>query len=227
MDRVCNFFFGSICAERSVDAREFQLITWDRDSVLRFWPIDTNIMEKVGYRPKIQRNFPRTLPESFRDHLEAHSNPTSAITAPTHQSGVLKSVKAPKTRRAHPSTTEPSSLPVGSASPIDHFRKPSQQSSTTTGVVQGHNYSNMTMGKGHGRAARPHLDPMTWYSAVEEDTRRSESVDTGSSPVRKSTSRPRAGVDSLTGRPWNQQGRSGSQVPDNDADPEPRSLKEE
>jgi hypothetical protein len=177
-------------------------------------------MEKVGYRPKIQKTFPKsssTSSFSFRDHLEAHPNPTSAITAPTHQSGVLKSVKAPKTRRAHPSTTESGSLTLGSSSPVDHFKKPSNQS-----TVQG----NMTMGKGHGRAARPQLDPMTWYSAVEEDkTRRSESVDT--SPVRKSTSRPRTGVDSLTGR-GRKQGRSGSMVLDKDGESEPpRSLKEE
>lgn len=177
-------------------------------------------MQKVGYTPNREKTTSRssyTPGFSYRDQLEAQANPTSAITAPTHQSGVLKSVKATKGRR-HPTTTEPASLPIGSASPVDHFKKPPQQP-----IAQGPKYGNMTMGKGHGRAARPHLDPLTWYSAVEEDTRRSESVDT-SSPTRKSSSRA-SGSLSRRGR---KSARSGSLAPEHEAEQEaPRSLKEE
>jgi hypothetical protein len=28
-----------------IDNREFELITWDRDSTLRIWPVDASIME--------------------------------------------------------------------------------------------------------------------------------------------------------------------------------------
>jgi hypothetical protein len=28
-----------------IDNREFELVTWDRDSTLRIWPVDLSIME--------------------------------------------------------------------------------------------------------------------------------------------------------------------------------------
>ncbi|KAG8754779.1 hypothetical protein FRC14_004650 [Serendipita sp. 396] len=81
------------------DDREFQLITWDRGSVLRFWPIDAQILQKVNFRSTIPAPVSRrqgiATDISYRDLLEAQTSTSRAITAPTHQSGVRSKSRAP------------------------------------------------------------------------------------------------------------------------------------
>jgi hypothetical protein len=38
------------CAASDFEDREFQLITWSKDRTLRIWPMNNEIMERVGYR---------------------------------------------------------------------------------------------------------------------------------------------------------------------------------
>lgn len=183
-------------------------------------------MEKVGYNPNTDK--PSELPSpvqdvSYRDILESESHLNRAITAPTHQSGVLKSVKASKSGRGQRSATASSSVGIGSSiSPISHFKKPLIASQImAAGVKQAG--TTATMGKGHGKAARPQLDPQAWNSVVEEESKRSRSTETGSS-LRRSTSR--AG-ETFTYR-GRKTARSGSLSLEYGDEPElPKTLKEE
>jgi hypothetical protein len=142
----------------------------------------------------------------------------AAITAPTRQSGVLKSVKASKgsiSQRAPDLTI----TPVGSASPVNHFNHPPPPPNAAQDI------QGVTMGKGRGRAARPQIDQIAWWSAIAEDRKRNESV--GSASGHRSSSRPRNDVGSLDKR-GKKTIRSGSQgaASDNE-DKAPQSLQEE
>ncbi|KAG8836183.1 hypothetical protein FRC17_009526 [Serendipita sp. 399] len=208
------------------DDREFQLITWDRGSVLRFWPIDTQILQKVNFCASIPAPVSRrqgvVTNVSYRDLLESQKGTSRAITAPTHQSGVLKSVRV-KTRMVHRDSM--STLHVGSSSPVHHFKPPQHPQS---GVLAGQNkIGNMTMGKGHGRAARPQIDPITWLSGLEEGKRRSKSASSGKkdSEDSRSLSLTESGSRNSRGKKGT---RSRSRVPDEGIQPEPpSSLREE
>ncbi|KAG8839538.1 hypothetical protein FRC18_010317 [Serendipita sp. 400] len=208
------------------DDREFQLITWDRGSVLRFWPIDAQILQKVNFRSTIPAPVSRrqgiATDISYRDLLEAQTSTSRAITAPTHQSGVLKSVRV-KPRMVHRDSM--STLHVGSSSPVNHFTKPQQsQSSELSGQNK---IGNMTMGKGHGKAARPQIDPITWLSGLGEGKRRSKSTGSGTRDSDDSRSRSLPESSSRNSR-GNKGVRSKSRAPDEwtQSDP-PSSLREE
>jgi hypothetical protein len=227
-----------------IDNREFELVTWDRDSILRIWPIDISIMEvshlnliyipvlmmrfqKVGYSPITPRNPIRNgrLPErSYRDELEHKSKLDPVITAPTHQSGVLKSIKAPESHGIHRSTKD--GFGPSSTSPVNYFGKQhshayAQSHVARVAAAQGAKYGNATMGKGHGAAARPKVDPAAWWSAVGENRKRSTSTG-GSESAKVSTSLSRGDSRKRKGR------RSGSRAPDQESESEgPHTLKEE
>ncbi|KAF8629004.1 hypothetical protein AX17_005860 [Amanita inopinata Kibby_2008] len=57
---------------RRGDQDEFQLITWSKDRTLKFWPIDTEVMQKVGYGPEMSRGRSR---KSDRLHAISFRNP--------------------------------------------------------------------------------------------------------------------------------------------------------
>ncbi|KAF9007714.1 hypothetical protein BDZ89DRAFT_1144435 [Hymenopellis radicata] len=39
------------------DGNDFQLITWSKDRTLRFWGVDSDIIQQVGSTPVKPRNF--------------------------------------------------------------------------------------------------------------------------------------------------------------------------
>lgn len=255
------------------DDREFQLITWDRSAVLRFFPVDTSILQKVNFQIGIPMKTKSRESSSelicYRDKLQ-EPNSDHAITAPTHQSGVLKSVRAPlsKTKsriyhQLHRGTAD--TLTIGSTSPVNHFIKPPNYSGgfsasvstvgsantkvaetpvqTTPGggvaalapIVTGASGKGasaggpMTMGKGHGRAARPQVDPLTWYSVVEEEDRK-RSTSVGSAGARRrSASQRRTDSGSASTRRNETRARSVGHIQDSELETqdEPQTLKDE
>ncbi|KAF8907725.1 hypothetical protein CPB84DRAFT_1813522 [Gymnopilus junonius] len=63
---------------------DFQLITWSKDRTLRFWPIDAEVMQKVGHVPNVERGrskFTRTEREDMeREEAEMEVDAlTSAV----------------------------------------------------------------------------------------------------------------------------------------------------
>jgi hypothetical protein len=186
--------------------------------------------QKVGYSPTKPQNplrNGRISERSYRDELEHQSKLDPVITAPTHQSGVLKSIKASESHGLHRSTKDGSG--PSSTSPVNYFGKQNShtyaqsQASKVAAAATAHGakYGNTTMGKGHGAAARPKLDPATWWSAVGENRRRSTST-TGSDSTKVSATLSRGESRKRRGR------RSGSGAPDHESESEgPHTLKEE
>ncbi|KAF8637465.1 hypothetical protein AX16_010793 [Volvariella volvacea WC 439] len=83
-----------------LDGSEYQLITWSKDRTLRFWPIDSDLMQRVGYVPP-------------RSALASPQTPTaSALT----QSSI--SFRSPPTGTAYPS------IHSGPRSILDEVRPP-------------------------------------------------------------------------------------------------------
>ncbi|KAF5386494.1 hypothetical protein D9757_005834 [Collybiopsis confluens] len=88
----------------------FQLITWSKDRTLRFWPVDLDMMQKVGYSRddglQAQSDPPPTdsLTTSFRDPLNFHVKPKleldpdpndyTPISAPIGHRSILAEVRA-------------------------------------------------------------------------------------------------------------------------------------
>ncbi|TBU54508.1 hypothetical protein BD310DRAFT_935749 [Dichomitus squalens] len=83
------------------DNNEFQLITWSKDKTLRFWPVDTETIQKAGMTPT------RTMATapSRRDSKVSFSNPPigndlpPTLSAPIGFRGILAEVRAPQPHR--------------------------------------------------------------------------------------------------------------------------------
>ncbi|CAG7851808.1 Uncharacterized RWD, RING finger and WD repeat-containing protein C11E3.05 [Serendipita indica DSM 11827] len=220
--------------------KEFQLITWDRSAVLRFFPVDTSILQR---------------PRHYRTNAPKRRTEKRARTALKDEIAHLPSTP--------PGTAD--TLTIGSTSPVNHFIKPPNYSGgfsasvstvgsantkvaetpvqTTPGggvaalapIVTGASGKGasaggpMTMGKGHGRAARPQVDPLTWYSVVEEEDRK-RSTSVGSAGARRrSASQRRTDSGSASTRRNETRARSVGHIQDSELETqdEPQTLKDE
>lgn len=80
---------------RHREGSDFQLITWSKDRTLRFWPVDRDKMERVGYehvqRPRSGLN--RSV-MSYRN-LPGPAPNQPAVSAPVGTRGILAEVRAP------------------------------------------------------------------------------------------------------------------------------------
>ncbi|KAG2145097.1 hypothetical protein DEU56DRAFT_978948 [Suillus clintonianus] len=91
---------------------EHQLITWSKDRTLRFWPVDAEIMEKVGHtattqapsHPHLQRSRFFT-DKSFRHPPTAPDAHPSFLSAPIGPRGILAEVRANTLPPRVPTTT--------------------------------------------------------------------------------------------------------------------------
>ncbi|KAI9068878.1 hypothetical protein FKP32DRAFT_1587345 [Trametes sanguinea] len=78
------------------DNSEFQLITWSKDKTLRFWPVDTEVIQKAGRTPTRTTTMP-----GRRDSKASFSNPPignapqPTLSAPIGYRGILAEVRAP------------------------------------------------------------------------------------------------------------------------------------
>ncbi|KAJ3517825.1 hypothetical protein NLJ89_g245 [Agrocybe chaxingu] len=82
---------------------DFQLITWSKDRTLRFWPIDAEVMQKVGHTPEIVRGRSKVT----RGEMESVDTFALApayedkgclplLSAPIGNRGILAEVRAPQ-----------------------------------------------------------------------------------------------------------------------------------
>ncbi|KIJ64123.1 hypothetical protein HYDPIDRAFT_112664 [Hydnomerulius pinastri MD-312] len=85
-----------------LEGGEYQLITWSKDRTLRFWPVDSEIMEKTGHVPG-STNPPTQQSRFFADFGRPHqsfrhppegSQGTPALSAPVGSRGILAEVRA-------------------------------------------------------------------------------------------------------------------------------------
>ncbi|KAI0635452.1 hypothetical protein C8Q77DRAFT_1217270 [Trametes polyzona] len=79
---------------------EFQLITWSKDKTLRFWPVDTDVIEKAGRTPTRTM----TTAPARRDSKISFSNPpigsdpAPTLSAPMGYRGILAEIRVPPPR---------------------------------------------------------------------------------------------------------------------------------
>ncbi|KAJ7608787.1 hypothetical protein FB45DRAFT_379946 [Roridomyces roridus] len=149
---------------RDADAKTFQLITWSKDRTLRFWPIDPESMQKVGFvrPPEPLPGAPPTTPPapatfSFRnppppaDVAEAQGITSSpalpVLSAPIGARTILAGVRAGGGPRANQH---------GNGHLL--FEKARTPAVTT----------RMSRGTASGRRAVGAVDALTWLSNVKE-----------------------------------------------------------
>ncbi|KAG6372963.1 hypothetical protein JVT61DRAFT_7009 [Boletus reticuloceps] len=77
----------------------YQLITWSKDRTLRFWPMDSETMEKTGYRSSnvpTQSHFFTDFGRSHRSfrHVPEGSDSVPALSAPVGSRSILAEVRA-------------------------------------------------------------------------------------------------------------------------------------
>ncbi|KAI0764721.1 hypothetical protein C8Q74DRAFT_1283552 [Fomes fomentarius] len=83
------------------DNSEFQLITWSKDKTLRFWPVDTDMIQRAGTTPTRTM----TAPPNRRESKISFSNPPigndlpPTLSAPIGFRGILAEVRAPPPHR--------------------------------------------------------------------------------------------------------------------------------
>ncbi|KAL4080027.1 hypothetical protein V8B97DRAFT_1863860 [Scleroderma yunnanense] len=167
---------------------EYQLITWSKDRTLRFWPVSSDAMEKVGYRPgfnvenQSQRLFARN--KSFRHPPESREKPPT-LSAPIGSRSILAEVRAgpPLPRKPPNPVLQPhhgsearakGALLLESGASTSHLRNQdlrrsynqNQQPTPIPGTT-------MTMTRGNvtgGKLAK--MDPVAWLSSVRVGYRR-------------------------------------------------------
>ncbi|KAF9042810.1 hypothetical protein BDZ89DRAFT_1128414 [Hymenopellis radicata] len=75
------------------DGNDFQLITWSKDRTLRFWGVDSDIIQQVGSTPVKPRNFDPDRTISFRTPPHTPKHPI-LLSAPVGHRSILAEVRA-------------------------------------------------------------------------------------------------------------------------------------
>ncbi|KAJ7130097.1 hypothetical protein C8R43DRAFT_896484 [Mycena crocata] len=173
---------------RGGDGTAFQLITWSKDRTLRFWPVEEETMQKVGYvrpaEPLMGSELPGSSPTpplptfSFRNPpppppeinaLGLSSPPIPALSAPIGTRGILAGVRA-----GVPVTTATGARQVGKGrghllrdtSSEDSRRHRDERPGLHPITAAAGPTMRMSRGTAGGR--RVGMDPLTWLSNVKE-----------------------------------------------------------
>ncbi|KAH8096852.1 hypothetical protein BXZ70DRAFT_944805 [Cristinia sonorae] len=156
------------------DEGDFQLITWSKDKTLRFWPIDSEIMQKAG---KITGdNTPNAQHTPMQsDSIISFSNPPlgsdlpPALSAPVGLRGILAEVRASQISR--PPVIRPSIPSHEVQSSVHDNEAPVPGQSTTS---SGHD-KGVAPGRGYvgGRSAQ--ITTFAWLSSVKVGKREDSS----------------------------------------------------
>ncbi|RDX46433.1 hypothetical protein OH76DRAFT_1406950 [Lentinus brumalis] len=155
---------------------EFQLITWSKDKTLRFWPVDSEVIEKAGVTPTRTITMApsrRDTKSSFSSRSEGSDPPT--FSAPFGNRSILAGVRAPPYHRPVRFATRESSGRTKAAKDTheDHYGTPRSKPIPAM--------ASSVMSRGpppSGRSAR--ISPFQWLSNVQVGVRREGSSDTGS-----------------------------------------------
>ncbi|TFK38773.1 hypothetical protein BDQ12DRAFT_630610 [Crucibulum laeve] len=174
---------------------EFQLITWSKDRTLRFWPVETETMQKVGYNPEIARGRQQRKENdksiSFRSPPEGTED-LPALSAPVGHRSILAEVRAgPPPRQS--TTTNPIMQPhLGSSSRASHENLDATptQTNRAIAIVPAARLQGETMSRGgFGGKSVARMDALTWLSNVKVGSRRGSSSGAGSGPDSTGASR--------------------------------------
>ncbi|KAJ3892146.1 hypothetical protein GG344DRAFT_45919 [Lentinula edodes] len=169
----------------------FQLITWSKDRTLRFWPVDSDMMRKVGYsrsgsndsqhqqqpatsvttesapRTKSFRNatFPDSSPNT--DKLDNNLNP-NPISAPIGHRSILAEVRA-----GGPINSAHQAQPRNRQRTTDSFNVTLQTApspplhANAAGISGG---GTMSRGAAGGLKSRARVDALSWLSSVKDSS---------------------------------------------------------
>jgi len=164
------------------DSSDFQLITWSKDKTLRFWPVDAEVMQKVG--TTLSTRTPTAEP-TRRDLKVSFSNPPigtdlpPALSAPVGHRGILAEVRAPFPPRPsrinlpRRQLDRENSPPASGGLNGDTLSAPSKP----IPITQQHG-GTMTRGNLGGRSTQ--ITPLAWLSSVKVGAKRDSSSGRGS-----------------------------------------------
>ncbi|EGN97137.1 hypothetical protein SERLA73DRAFT_57400 [Serpula lacrymans var. lacrymans S7.3] len=190
---------------------EYQLITWSKDRTLRFWPVDSETMEKTGYVSGMKRTRSRFFTDaddnqSFR-HPPEGTDLAPSLSAPVGHRAILAEVRAPLPPRKlnpvlqphHGSAARARSHEKGIIPPEHSTNHVSLPIPVATATRHG---GTMSRGNVGGKSAR--MDAFTWLANVKVGDRRESSsgpgsgADSGDVSRISSRSRPPSGRDPST-----------------------------
>ncbi|KAI0345160.1 hypothetical protein BDW22DRAFT_1354052 [Trametopsis cervina] len=149
---------------------EFQLITWSKDRSLRFWPVEQEIMEKVG-KPTNKEKETTTAPQYFDQHTSFSSAPEGSerlptLSAPVGHRSILAGVRASQPGRPHKTSL------IGPKGSQDlgvtrSFSQVTQEAGSLNNEAKG---STMSRGYVGGRSAQ--ITTVQWLSSVKVGSKR-------------------------------------------------------
>ncbi|KAF4623173.1 hypothetical protein D9613_001382 [Agrocybe pediades] len=163
---------------------DFQLITWSKDRTLRFWPIDEDVMQKVGYVPQIVRGRSKyTLYD--REHglsfwnppdLESPDQPPNTISVPFGKREILGEVVTKQPRKGK------FPLRQNNQQTYDHDNSTPTLTSRSIAFIPGQSVGG-TMSKGGvgtRNATKVGVDQLSWLASVKVGSKRGSSSGGGS-----------------------------------------------
>ncbi|KZT12899.1 uncharacterized protein LAESUDRAFT_719207 [Laetiporus sulphureus 93-53] len=173
------------------DNSEFQLITWSKDKTLRFWPVDTDVMQRAGRTTPTHSSAAgvpsRKLKISF-SNAPVGMNLTPALSAPIGNRSILAEVRAPYPLR--PSRTNirrnPSQREASDSSSVYLDRDTSVAPTKPIPIAQ---EKGGTMTRGHLGARSARITTFAWLSSVKVGAKRDSSSGQGSGAEKGNLSR--------------------------------------
>ncbi|KAF7308677.1 WD-REPEATS-REGION domain-containing protein [Mycena chlorophos] len=155
---------------RDPNGSNFQLITWSKDCTLRFWVVDSDTMQKVGY-VRSEAALPKESAESEEKQTFSFRNPPAESLGDSISSTSTNSLGL--TSPPIPSL----SAPIGARMILAGVRAgaPVVHAGQTSGPTR------MSRGTAPGRRTGMTVDAVTWLSNVKEGDRSSSGGRAGSS----------------------------------------------
>ncbi|OCH85322.1 hypothetical protein OBBRIDRAFT_828983 [Obba rivulosa] len=173
---------------------DFQLITWSKDKTLRFWPVNTEIMQKAGATPKARAGNMEPDHRSF-SHPPIGMDLPPALSAPVGNRAILAEVRAPFPMRPPRTNVSLFAQLHGKRDASEGRSTPQSPLGSNPIPITQRKGGTMTRGFGGGRSAQ--ITTLAWLSSVKVGGKRESSSNRGS--VGDNASRSRA--PSVTGRP--------------------------
>ncbi|THV07254.1 hypothetical protein K435DRAFT_848204 [Dendrothele bispora CBS 962.96] len=171
------------------DDSEYQLITWSKDRTLRFWPMDSESMRKVGRSPPARGRSASTGTSKTRDHtikatksfrnLPEELGSLPLLSAPIGNRAILAEVRAgiPSRRRNDSMTQQYPAVPIPRPLPQDLASSSSLGISSLNDLVSLSSTVKIygplsgtggTMSRGAaGNKSRAKVDALSWLSWVK------------------------------------------------------------
>ncbi|EAU93642.2 vacuolar membrane protein [Coprinopsis cinerea okayama7 len=172
---------------------EFQLITWSKDRTLRFWPVTTDIMQKVGHTPEVTRGRSQRVEReptlSYRSPPENEpigGQGQQLLSAPIGNRAILAEVRAGPVPRNLITQPHPGSSARGGLSELNQ-RTPTLTDTKPIAVASRTRGGTMSRGAVTGKSVAG-MDAFTWLANVKVGNKRGSSSGAGSNDPSSSSS---------------------------------------